>query len=238
MKKSLILTLFLAAANPAGGATLAQWTFDDTGSGTQAQRLPVALGSSNVGPGMTASQLFINPSHDFAGFANVPGSANDGFGFGDNSGQAVMFFHRANYFTSAGTTTWGNPNATPGIDTTVVNSPISFSVSASGAPSVTIESLTLNRLAGPDLLINFQEAGATAGASPPAGNQSATAFLNSPVVITSGETKTFTVNFNSGFLNSGHSLNNITLNGTVVPEPTAGIMLGLGAIALAVRRRR
>ena len=62
--------------------------------------------------------------------------------------------------------------------------------------------------------------------------------LNAPVVIASGQSKSFTFNLNSGSLNSSLILDDITLNGSVIPEPSAGILLGLGALALTMRRRK
>lgn len=88
--------------------------------------------------------------------------------------------------------------------------------------------------------MHFQEEGAVPGAGSPGGNTSETAFLPSPVVIGAGQSKTFTINLNSGALNSDHVFNTITLDGTVtaVPEPSMvallPVLLGLGLL----RRRR
>jgi hypothetical protein len=202
---------------------VAQWTFDNTGSGTIAQRLPVALGASNVASGLTVTQLNINASFDFAGFNNVPDTVNDGFGFGSNSGQNVMFIHRANYFntspTSAprpegGVTTWGLSTA-PGIGTTIANSPLSFTVTTDSLTTATLNSVNIAGIgAGALYIAAFQEAGATAGASSAASNTSAIASLRSPVVIGPSQSKTFTINLNSGALNSAHVFNTISVNGS------------------------
>ena len=95
------------------------------------------------------------------------------------------------------------------------------------------------RLNGAATIFQFQEAGAAVGPSVTANsNGDFIALLNAPVVIGPGATKTFTFNLNSGGLNTNIILNDITLNGSVVPEPSAGILLGLGALALTLRRRR
>jgi hypothetical protein len=86
----------------------------------------------------------------------------------------------------------------------------------------------------------FQEAGATKGASTTV-NANLTSFdvlLNAPVTITSGQTKTFTINANSGAFDSGTNLNDYTLNCSVVPEPTTGILLGLLGVMGLLRRLR
>ena len=118
--------------------SVAQWTFN-TGT-TSAAR----LASSNVSAGLTVTALQMNPKADDVGVDSVPDTVNDGFGFGGNSGEQVMFFHRANYTntnTNTSTTptprpegrftTWGGPNLAAGVDTTVDNSPMSFTVTES-----------------------------------------------------------------------------------------------------------
>jgi hypothetical protein len=203
---------------------IAQWTFNDTGSGATEERLPAALGASGVAAGLTVTPLAVNPSHDFAGFNNVPDTANDGFGFGGNLGEPVMFIHRANYFNTSTTpdprpegrvTTWGNPTNTAGVDTTAANAPLSFAVTTDAVTTATLRSLTVVRNESAATLLYFQEAGAAAGAPPPAGELVQHVALQAPVVLGPGSSKVFTLNLNSGNLNSGHIINSIALNGSV-----------------------
>lgn len=90
----------------------------------------------------------------------------------------------------------------------------------------------------------FQEAGATAG-SPATANLAssfdATALLNAPIVIGPNETIIFTLNVNSGALDSKHIVNQLDLQGTtVIPEPSqAGLLIGaVGLLWVGIRRRR
>ncbi|MGL4400811.1 MAG: hypothetical protein ACRCXD_13145 [Luteolibacter sp.] len=196
---------------------VAQWTFDNTGSGTEAERLPVALGASNVAAGLTVTQLNINPSFvDFAGFNNLPGSVNDGYGFGDNSGESLMFIHRADYFNGGSpVTTWGSPSNTPGVDTTVANSPLSFTITTNSLTTATLNSVNVAGFGIDDVyFVEFQEAAAAVGVSSAPSNTSAIASLRSPVVIGPSQSKTFTINLNSGALNSAHAINTISVNGS------------------------
>lgn len=237
-------------------AVLAEWTFNDTSS------LVNALSSSSVDAGVSSvSGLQMNSSggfgFDFAGLSNVPNSVNDGYGFGGAGGESVMFTHRANYFDGsavpprpnassytsfgAGDTGGGPQGTTAGLGDG--NAPVSFMVTA-GAQDVRIDSLTSTIASanpGATLIVQFQEAGAAAGTQVTLNGGSGwtnTSLLTSPLVIGAGQTKTFTFNLNSGALNSFHNIDEFVLNGEVIPEPSAGILLGLGALALTLRRRR
>lgn len=222
-------TLLAAISNTARAATIAEWTFNDNSS------LALALGSSNVASGLTVTQLNVNASFDFAGLNNVPGSVNDGYGFGGNSGQNVIFIHRADYFNGGGpVTTWDSGSSTVG------SNPLSFTVTTDSLTTVTLNSLNVAGLGiGSVHLVRFQEADAALGVSPPGSNTSSIAFLSTPVVIGANQSKTFTINLNSGSLNSEHLFNTITLDGIVtsVPEPSVALLGGLGILALLGRRR-
>lgn len=241
-------TLAMAGACPA--ATVATWTFNSTGSGTTAERLEVALGATNVAGGLTVSRLFVNASHDFAGFNNVPGTVNDGYGFGGNASQQVLFIHRAEYFNTSTTpvprpegrvTTWGNPANTAGVDTSVANAPLSFTITTDPLTTVTLNHLLVEGTGqGAQYLVHVQEAGAASVGSPAASTVSMTVPLASPVVIAAGSSKTITINLNSGNVNSAHIFNTVTLDGTVsaVPEPAVAVLVvPLAALVLGGRRR-
>ncbi|MCH7224626.1 hypothetical protein [Haloferula sp. A504] len=191
--------------------SVADWTFDNQSS------VATALESSGVATGLTISSLVVNASHTSFGVGAVPSGDDDGYGFGGNDGELVMFIHRANYFNGQGlgTTTWGNPNASSGIDTTVANSSLSFSVTTDGSTALTLAGLTVDRTPSAPTLYYFQEAGTPAGVSPAANLDPSFPALNSPVVFGPGETRTFTINLNSGNLDTAHILNQISLNGTV-----------------------
>lgn len=246
MKLTTQITILIAAlaagANISSAATVAEWNFNDTGSGTEAQRMPVALGASSVTSGLTVTPLNINASFDFAGFNNLPGSANDGYGFGGNSGESVIFISRAEYFNGgSGVTTWGSPSDTPGVSTTVGNAPLYFTVTTDSLTTLTLNSVNIVGLGiGGVYLVEFQEAAASVGPVSSASNSSATAFLASPVIIGPGQSKSFTINLNSGALNSDHVFNTITLDGTVaaIPEPSMAAWLPVMLISTLFRRRR
>lgn len=241
-------TLALAGTCPA--ATVATWTFNSTGSGTTAERLEIALGANNVAGGLNVSRLLVNASHDFAGFNNLPNTVNDGYGFGGNAGQQVLFIHRANYFNTSATpdprpegrvTTWGNPANAAGVDTSVANAPLSFTIATDPMTTVTLNHLVVEGTGqGAQFLVHVQEAGAASVGSPAASTVSMTVPLAAPVVIAAGSSKTITINLNSGNLNSAHIFNTLTLDGTVssVPEPSATVLATpLAALVLFSRRR-
>ena len=225
-------------------AVLAEWNFNDTAS--QA----AALGATSVAVGTTVSGLSFNDSFDFAGLNNVPSSVHDGYGFGGASGANVIFLHRANYFDGDGAppkenasdyTSWANGASagTGDILSADGNAPVVFTVTAGVGQTVTLESLTFDRVGGSDTIIEFQEAGATVGSGVTLNsNTDFVVALAAPVIIGSGQTKSFTFNLNSGALNTSINIDDITLNGTVVPEPSSTALLGLGGLALILRRRR
>jgi len=244
IKPLLASTALLAVGLNVDAAVLGEWTFD-TGASTAAR-----MASSNNAAGVTVSSLSFNDSFSDFGPGAVPNDVHDGIGFGGNSGQQVMFLHRADYFdssavpsprpTSADYTSWGNgESAGTGADlSSNGNAPFAFTVTAGATETVTVESFTVERISGAPTIFQFQEAGATVGPSVTANsNGDFTALLNTPVVIGPGATKTFTFNVNSGSRNSSINLNDITLNGSVVPEPGSLALLAAGGLCVLRRRR-
>jgi hypothetical protein len=239
IKPLLVSTALLAVGLNADSALLGEWTFN-TGN-TTAER----LASSSNAAGVTVSSLSFNESHDDFGPGVVPSGVNDGIGFGGNSGQQVMFLHRAVYFDggapSGKWTSHGN-GTTAGTGSNLSadgNAPFVFTVTAGASETVTVESLSIEWISSAAIIFQFQEAGASVGPSVTlnGGNPSDTAALNAPIVIGPGATKTFSFNVNSGALNTSHFINELRLNGTVVPEPGSLALLGLGGLCVLRRRR-
>lgn len=251
MKRTIILTSVLAMGFTAANAdVLGEWTFNNRAS------VATALESSNLDAGVsTLSSLQFNSSggfgFDVAGPNNVPNTINDGYGFGGNSGEDVAFIHRATYFdgsavpsprptadhyTSFGAGAGEGTGAALGNG----NAPISFTITA-GAQDVQVDSLTIDTTAGnAPLIVSFQEAGASVGNAVTlnGGNLNDTSVLSSAVVVGAGQTKTFTINLNSGSLDSAHIVNEFVLNGSVIPEPGTLSMIGaIGVAVLFIRRR-
>jgi|TARA_B110000305_G_C19448937_1_gene646573 hypothetical protein len=251
MNKSLSLSFAIFGVSSTAllnAAVIAEWTFD-TGADSTAR-----LASSGVPTGATISGLSFNSSFTDVGPGAVPNDVHDGFGFGGNAGDQVIFLHRANYFdgsavpsprlTLADYTSWGQGSAqgTGGNLLSNGNAPISFTIGAGALSSVTVDSLTIDFTSGGASIWQIQEAGAAEGAQGTLnpGNPLITVALNAPVEIGAGESKTFTINVNSGALNSLHNIDGLSLNGTVasIPEPSSGILLCLGALALTRRQRK
>ena len=211
--------------------TLGKWSFDDTSSQL------TALAASNVIAGASVSGLTMNSfggqGFDFAGLDSVPGSDHDGYGFGlAAQGVSVMFLHRANYYDGEGPDAVSYTSFGPGGGDVIAQgtaaglgdgyAPISFAVTAAVGGEVKVESLSVSiAVANPGaaLFVGFQEAGAlVAGSSVLVGEHpvfTMTSKLNAPVVIRSGQTKTFTISLNSGSVDSMHNVNGFTLNGLV-----------------------
>lgn len=185
---------------------LGSWTFNS--GATTAQRLQ----SSGSPSGVTVSSLSINPSVADFGLGTVPSGNDDGMGFGGNQGEQTLFWHRANFFNpNTPSTTWGIPGVTTGIDTTVANAPMSFTVTASATHSVTVESITIDANSTTNSIVYVQEAGQAAGTG--VAGVDITVPLNEPVSIAAGASKTFTINWNSGALDSKLIITQIDVNG-------------------------
>jgi hypothetical protein len=205
---------------------LAEWTFD---SGESSADL---LASSDVAKGAIISGLSFNDSFTNFGPEAVPKDLHDGFGFGGNRGDRVIFLHRATYFDSSAVpdprptvadyTSWGiGSNQGTGADlSSNGNAAISFTVEADELSIITVDSLTIDFTSGGACIWQIQEAGAAEGAQGTLnpGNPLLTVALNTPVVIGAGETKTFTINVNSGALNSFHNIDGLSLNGFRSPS--------------------
>ena len=186
------------------------------------------------------SELRFNLIED-AGVNVVPASEHDGIGFGGSFGEQAIFIHRANYYDSspvppkenaANFTSFGPGNGGASAQGTAAgkgdgHAAVSFTITA-GAQHIQVVSLTMDTTAGnAPLIFNFQEAGTVAGATVNVNEQirSNTAFLPDPVLIAAGETKTFSINLNSGMLDTRHVINRIVLNGEVNPRPaTLGLI--------------
>ena len=211
---------------PVNAKILGRWTFD---SGESSADL---LASSDVAKGAIISGLSFNDSFTNFGPEAVPKDLHDGFGFGGNRGDRVIFLHRATYFDSSAVpdprptvadyTSWGiGSNQGTGADlSSNGNAAISFTVEADELSIITVDSLTLDFTSGGACIWQIQEAGAAEGAQGTLnpGNPLLTVALNTPVVIGAGETKTFTINVNSGALNSFHNIDGLSLNGFRSPS--------------------
>lgn len=236
LNRYVLLTAAMLMVCSLGAQVVTQWTMNS--GGTTAER----LASSNTAIGAAVTALNINPAVEDFGVGAVPSGDNDGMGFGGTgSGNQVIFWHRADFFNSqgVGTTTWSAPGF-DGVDTTVGTAPMSFTVSADAGYDVTIDSISVDS-ENAGYLLFFQEAGATAGPETGGATAFTTASLNSSVTINSGSSKTFTLNWNSGALDSFYNVDEISLNGSVavVPESsTLALILSAAAGVFVLTRRR
>ncbi len=235
MKKIvLLMSTVILAAGIVKADTLAAWDFN-TGA-TAAER----LAASNAVAGVTVSGLSFNDlstdKNSGLGFFNAQEgggsvlpwhSSNgvatnyDGIGFGGNSGEQVMFLHRATFFDGDAV-----PNPRPTVDdytsfgtgaaqgTTVGNgdgnAPVSFTVNNTGTESVNVVGLKVHITSGSSgLIFGIQEAGAAPGTTATVTvGSTATAYLSGGgVVVGSGQTKTLTINLDTGALHSNQSVN-------------------------------
>jgi predicted enzyme related to lactoylglutathione lyase len=222
---------------------IARWTFD-TGT-TSTQR----LAASNFSQASPVSGLAFNTSFTDFGLGVAPSGSHDGFGFGVNSGDNVIILKRANYFNNSAVpnprpttedySSWGGgAGVGTGANLSAIgNAPIAFTVSADALATVTVASLTVDFTSGSDIIFQFQEAGAPVGTGVTLRSSTplATIPLAAPIEIGPGQTKTFTININSGSLNSSHNVDSISVNGMIAapPFPTSMLPMGKGAATTA-----
>ena len=235
MKKiGYMLSVALFGMATSNAALIGEYTFNDTGSGTTAQRMAVAMGATSVTTGVALSQLGTNTTTqlDFGGFNNTTATVNDGFSFGGGGGNSVMWFYRAE---SGQASAWGSAAGTG-----VATAPLNFTVTADATHAVTIDSVSVDQETGTDFIYHLQEAGAIAGA----GHTIATASvqeisLGSPITIAAGTSKTFTLLLNSGGFNQVDWLDGIAINGStsVIPEPATLGLVGLVSVGILIIRR-
>ena len=238
-----IASLALGGAGAQASTVLAEWSFNS--GGTAAAR----LASSSVPAGFTVTGLSFNglttDVSSGAGFFNaqegggsvIPGATNngaavdyDGIGFGGNNSEQVIFMHRANFADGAGPNPGDYTSFGPSEGTTAGdgdgNAAISFQVTATTEPVVVI-GVTARQFGNDALKFGVQQAGAAAGVMATVNRSIATAYLNSPVIVAAGETKTFTISLDStNGVNTVHNLDYIHLiagNGLAVGQssPTA-----------------
>ena len=191
---------------------IGEYTFNDTGTGAFDERYRYAMGAIKLIPEARLSPLGTNTTTrlDFAGFANVPGEPYDGFGYGGNSGSKVIFLKRS---TQNVETAWGI------VPTAEATAPLNFTITAEEGSVLKIESLTITSSGGTgsSTLFSFQEAGETNGDFVVLGTGTINVDLLAPVIVETS--KTFTVLMNSYVHGAAIYLDNITVNGAVVPEP-------------------
>ena len=225
----LIAGLSTFAAN---AALIGEYTFNDTGSGTTAERMAVAMGATSVATGATLSQLGTNTTTqlDFGGFNNTTATDNDGFSFGSNSGNSLLWFYRA---ASGQPSAWGST-----VGTGAATAPLNFTVTADAVHDVTIESVSIDQKTGTDFIYYLQEAGTTRGTPHTIANAGIEdVALDSSVTILAGTSKTFTLLLNSGAYNQVDWINGIAVNGSVVPEPATFGMMALASLGAFVVRK-
>ncbi|MEM7682333.1 MAG: PEP-CTERM sorting domain-containing protein [Planctomycetota bacterium] len=213
-----MLPLTALTAHTASATPLGSFTFD-TGA-TPAERLE----SSGVLAGLGLSSLGVdsNGTLESAGVNALPSSTNDGFGFGGNAGNQVMFWDRA---AGGVTSSWGgqgNPdtaNTTTDIAGRIAG--MNFTVTADAGQIVTVDDVFLQAQGSPAYIVAFQAAGGlnntpiNSNDTSSDTNQEARASLGGPFVILPGQSQEFTIAWNSGGFNQRVLLNQIDLNGTV-----------------------
>ncbi|MEM1165556.1 MAG: hypothetical protein AAGI30_04625 [Planctomycetota bacterium] len=209
-----IATLLSSAAS---AQAIGAYTFN--AGPTSADRLM----PSNVPAGVTLSSLELasNGTLEDAGVNAVPNSTNDGFGFGGNLGEQVMFWHRA---ASGATSSWGSLNNPSTANTTVAEpgdtASMSFIVTAGANEVVAVEGVIVQAIlaSSPDFFVACQPAG---GLSPAVLGTASAPFrvadsrFGAPLVILPGQSQDFTIAWNSGNFNQSFALNQITVVGSV-----------------------
>ncbi|MEN8254822.1 MAG: hypothetical protein ABFR33_05060 [Verrucomicrobiota bacterium] len=193
-------------------STIGEYTFNDTGSGTEAERMLVAMGATNETSGVTLSQLGTNTTYalEFGGFNNtVPNPATDAFSFLNAGGEDILGMRRAD----SGVGSAFDQQS----DTSAAVQPLNFTVYAGPTNNVAVHSIEVGAF-GDNNIFAVQEAGAARGPVVYATNSTSlvdyTMHLASPVVVPAGTSKAFTIYMNSGSFSSEHWIDNIKLQGT------------------------
>jgi hypothetical protein len=235
-KSTVALMLGAIFVTTASAGVIGSYTFDDITGGTQF--VPGARDdATNVVAGAGLSDLGINPAIAFAGSNNVPptgAGTGDGFGFGGNLGEQVMFWHRA---AGGVGSLWGGSNDSR---TPLANAPMSITVSADPGFDVIVEGILIESVNSPAAINNIQVDGAPHGADFTSSSSGGIykqnlVQLDAPVTVSGGTSITFTVLWNSGGFDQQHKLNFIDVNGSVIPEPATALLIAVGVLAL--RRR-
>ena len=234
IKSIICLPVIILCVSTSKAELIGEYTFNDTGSGTIAQRMPVAMGATSVVAEATLSELLTNTTFqlDFAGFNNVPNTDYDGYGFGANiHASKVIFFYRAEQYYE---TAWFiNNNMSAAVQ------PLNFTVTAEPGCMITVESITITPGARIYTVYACQEAltgtvlGTTYGTDT---YDPLEVPLDTPVEISS-TSKTFTIYMNSVAYGTPNQFDNIAVNGTVVPEPVTIGILGLATFGLIIFQR-
>ncbi len=231
----VILTSLLIGASAVSADLLGEYNFNDTGSGTIAERMPVAMGASSVIAGATFSELLTNTTTvlTFAGFNNMPGGNYDCYSFGNAGGAAVIFLKRSE---SGFDTAYDKP------DTSTDVQPLNFTVGADASSIIVVSNITIHATwaSGSAVIFRFQEADAAVGTDSAefGGDAIGTIDLDSPVSISAGSSKAFTIHLNSYVHGAQVGVDYIQVNGAVIPEPFTIGLLGFGAFGLMILRRK
>lgn len=214
---TLLLTFSALGAVNSDAAVIGSYTFNDK-TGANDTQVGNALNVSSVVAGASISALGLssNPVPAYAGSNSVPPTGPDGFGFGNNhdengTSQRVIFWRRANRTIAS---SWGMSSAA---STSVANAGMHFRVTANTGYDVTVESVLIQANPGPNYINTFQVAGAASGPSVTATGPTYDnlVVLASPVTITAGNFKRFTILWNSGGSGQNFSINRIDINGSV-----------------------
>lgn len=209
-KIAMLSLLGLASVPLANAAVLATFTLDTTDE----------LTATSVVTGLSVANMALRQSEDPNG-----GSLNDD----------------TYQFTASGMTI-NRSDATDGWGTNLT-APMSFTITAAAGYTVTIDSLTMtvgsSSLANTAARFGTSETVDEYGSfnTYASGGETEDISLLSSFVIASGDSKTFFIDINTSTVNSTSEFGPISINGTVVPEPSAALLGGLGALLLLRRRR-
>ena len=226
--KYIVAAIGMTVLASTQAALLGEYTFNDLGAGTIEERLPVALQSSSVATGASLSVLGTNTIQqlDFMGFNNISWpNVSDSFSFGNNDGQAVMFFHRADLADPLTPTAWG-----PGGVTAASHSPLSFTLAADAFHNIVVSNILVGTTGaiGSATLWTLQEENAAQGAFVviPGSPGSATVGLSNTVVVAAGTSKTFTISMDSYVHGAAQFVDYIKVNGSIAEGgiPEVGIL--------------